>query len=184
MTARATGAMPRHARPAVLLIGPALFVLSACAGKAPPVPRPPLPPPAARPGLVEKGVASWYGPAFHGRTTASGERYNMLDLTAAHRTFPFDTYVRVTNLLNGRRLVVRINDRGPFRRGRIIDLSYTAAKVLGIPENGTARVRLEVIDPERGALVLKRQQELVRRGGVRTWTDREFAAIAAAEKGG
>lgn len=169
--------MTGRARHAGCLLVAATFVLSACAGKAPPG-RP------APPGRIEKGEASWYGPTFHGRATASGERYNMLDLTAAHRSLPFQTYVRVTNLANGRRLVVRINDRGPFLRGRIIDLSYTAAKVLDMPETGTSRVTLEVIDPVKGARILKRQQELVRRGGVRTWTDREFAAIAAAEKGG
>jgi rare lipoprotein A len=131
----------------------------------------------------DAGFASWYGPTFHGRTTASGERYNMLSLTAAHRTLPFNTYVRVTNLGNGRSLVVRINDRGPFVRGRIIDLSYAAAKVLDIPAPGTMRVRLEVLEPSRGAAIHGRQEDLVRRKGVIVWTQREFEEIRKAAGG-
>lgn len=91
------------------------------------------------------GEASWYGPDFHGKTTASGERYNMLLRTAAHPTLPFQTLVRVTNLGNGRTTVVRINDRGPFLKGRILDLSYAAARALGANRPGVIRVRLEVI---------------------------------------
>ena len=124
------------------------------------------------------GDASWYGPAFHGRTTASGERYNMLDLTAAHRTLPFGSYVRVTNRVNGRRLVVRINDRGPFVGRRIIDLSYAAAKILGIPKEGVMKVTLSVLDPGDGERLYRRQADLIRRKGVRTWTDRDFAELA------
>lgn len=92
---------------------------------------------------VEVGVASWYGQEFHGRPTSSREVYNMNDMTAAHRTLPFGTHVMVTNLANDRSVVVRINDRGPFVRGRIIDLSQAAARVLGVIGPGTARVRLE-----------------------------------------
>jgi len=92
---------------------------------------------------VEVGVASWYGQEFHGRPTSSREVFNMNDMTAAHRTLPFGTHVMVTNLENDRSVVVRINDRGPFVRGRIIDLSYAAARVLGLIGPGTARVRLE-----------------------------------------
>jgi rare lipoprotein A len=92
---------------------------------------------------VEVGVASWYGQEFHGRPTSSREVFNMNDMTAAHRTLPFGTHVMVTNLENDRSVVVRINDRGPFIRGRIIDLSYAAARVLGLIGPGTARVRLE-----------------------------------------
>lgn len=106
----------------------------------------------------------------------------MLDLTAAHRTLPFDTFVRVTSLANNRRVVVRINDRGPFVRGRIIDLSYAAAKILDLPENGTSSVRVEVLDTLRGARIQRRQLELVRRRGVRTWSDRDFAEISAADE--
>ena len=94
---------------------------------------------------VETGVASWYGQEFHGRPTSSREVFDMNDMTAAHRTLPFGTYVMVTNLANDRSAVVRINDRGPFVRGRIIDLSYAAARVLGIVGPGTARVRLETL---------------------------------------
>lgn len=91
------------------------------------------------------GEASWYGPKFHGRTTANGESYNMLGRTAAHRTLPFNTLVKVTNLGNGRSTVVRINDRGPFLKGRILDLSYTAARDLGASRPGVIRVRIEVV---------------------------------------
>lgn len=92
-----------------------------------------------------EGIASWYGSEFHGRRTASGEIYNMYDYTAAHKTLPLGTYVKVINLENGKSVIVRINDRGPFKKGRIIDLSYAAAKKIGIIEKGTARVRLEII---------------------------------------
>ena len=88
------------------------------------------------------GMASWYGPGFHGRRTASGERFNTHAFTAAHRTLPFGTRVRVVNRRNGRSVVVRINDRGPFVRGRIIDLSKSAARTIGL--NGVAPVVLQV----------------------------------------
>jgi rare lipoprotein A len=91
------------------------------------------------------GVASWYGGKFHGRRTASGETYNQHALTAAHRTLPFGTEVVVTNENNGRSVVVRINDRGPFSGGRVIDLSHKAATQIGMINSGTARVRLEII---------------------------------------
>ena len=95
--------------------------------------------------LTETGQASWYGKAHHGQRTASGEPFDMHTLTAAHRTLPFGTIVRVTNLGNGRSVNVRINDRGPFLHGRIIDLSYEAAVRLGIVSTGTARVEIKVI---------------------------------------
>lgn len=101
--------------------------------------------PRARTDGRQTGVASWYGAEFHGRPTSSREIYDMDDMTAAHRTLPFGTSVMVTNLDNGRSAVVRINDRGPFVRGRIIDLSRAAAGVLGVIGPGTARVRLEVL---------------------------------------
>jgi len=94
---------------------------------------------------VETGQASWYGKAHQGELTASGERFDMHALTAAHRTLPFGTIVRVTHLKTGKSVNVRINDRGPFRSGRIIDLSYEAARRLGIVARGTARVELTVI---------------------------------------
>lgn len=99
---------------------------------------------AAVPG-VGIGLASWYGQEFQGRPTSSREVFDMNDLTAAHNSLPFGTYVMVTNLENGRSVVVRINDRGPFVKGRIIDLSYAAARVLALVGPGTARVRLEVL---------------------------------------
>ena len=91
------------------------------------------------------GVASWYGPGYQGRKTASGARFNMNALTAAHRSLPFGTRVRVTNVKNGRSVVVTINDRGPFTRGRIIDLSKAAAGRLGILKQGVAKVRVEAV---------------------------------------
>lgn len=92
-----------------------------------------------------RGMASWYGPGFHGRPSASGERYNQNAMTAAHRSLPFGTNVRVTNLNNGRSVVVRINDRGPFVRGRVLDLSAAAARVLGLMHTGVAPVQVQVL---------------------------------------
>jgi rare lipoprotein A len=94
------------------------------------------------------GTASWYGSYFDGRATASGEPYNMYDLTAAHPTLPLGSWVRVTNLRNGRRIYVRINDRGPIVPGRIIDLSYGAAEALQFKSKGLQRVRLDLASPE------------------------------------
>ena len=91
------------------------------------------------------GMASWYGGKFHGRQTASGQRYDMHAMTAAHKSLPFGTRVRVTNLANKRSVVLTINDRGPFVRGRIVDVSMRAAEVLRFKHQGTARVRLEVL---------------------------------------
>jgi rare lipoprotein A len=96
-------------------------------------------------GNVQKGLASWYGPEFHGKVTSNKEIYDMHDLTAAHPTLPFGTYVKVTNLDNGKSVVVRINDRGPFVKGRIIDLSYAAAKKLGMSGVGVVPVVVEVL---------------------------------------
>jgi peptidoglycan lytic transglycosylase len=96
-------------------------------------------------GYRETGVASWYGKQFHGRPTANGEIYNMYGLTAAHRLMPLGTVVRVTDRENGRSVTVKVNDRGPFIHGRILDLSYGAAKHLGMVESGTAPVAIEVI---------------------------------------
>jgi rare lipoprotein A len=91
-------------------------------------------------------MASWYGPGFHGKTTTSGETYNMYQLTAAHPTLPMGTILQVTNLENDRTVQVRVNDRGPFVKDRILDLSYAAARVVHMVEKGTARVRLEIIN--------------------------------------
>ena len=98
-------------------------------------------------GYVEEGIASWYGEPFHGRRTSSGEVYDMHQLSAAHKSLPLPTYVQVTNLENGRRIVVRVNDRGPFHEGRIIDLSYAAARKLDIVGPGTARVEVRALAP-------------------------------------
>lgn len=148
----------------IILCGIGLL-LAACAGRdyAPP-PAPPghpkpyrvngtwyQPIPNAR-GFEQQGIASWYGREFHGRKTSSGEIYNMHALTAAHKTLPLGTFVRVQNLSNGKTLDVRINDRGPFVKGRIIDLSYTAAKSLGVVGPGTAPVKITALGtPAAGA---------------------------------
>ncbi len=96
-------------------------------------------------GFVEEGVASWYGSDFHGKRTANGERYDMYSMTAAHKILPFNTQVKVTNLQNGRSIMVRINDRGPFVADRIIDLTHTGASQIGMIGPGTARVRVETV---------------------------------------
>lgn len=96
-------------------------------------------------GYSETGIASWYGPRFHGRKTSNGETYNMYEETAAHKTLPMNTYLLVTNLDNGRHTVVRINDRGPFVRGRIIDLTKAGAMKLGMLHKGTAHVRITAL---------------------------------------
>ncbi len=98
-------------------------------------------------GYKEKGISSWYGKKFHGHRTSSGETYNMYAMTAAHKTLPLPTYVRVTHLKNGRSVIVKVNDRGPFHQGRIIDLSYSAAKKLGVTATGTAAVEVVALDP-------------------------------------
>lgn len=95
----------------------------------------------------ERGIASWYGKKFHGHKTSNGEVYDMYGMTAAHKTLPIPSYVRVTHLQNGRSVVVRVNDRGPFHPGRIIDLSYAAAKKLGIVSTGTGPVEVEIVVP-------------------------------------
>ena len=94
---------------------------------------------------MERGIASWYGEEFQGKRTSNGEIYNMYEKTAAHRIIPFGTYVQVTNLTNGKKTTVRINDRGPFIKGRIIDLSYAGAREIGLIGPGTAPVELKVV---------------------------------------
>lgn len=98
-------------------------------------------------GYIERGLASWYGTKFHGKRTSSGEAYDMYAMTAAHKTLPLPTYAEVTNLSNNKKVIVRINDRGPFHGDRIIDLSYTAALKLGIVGTGTGRVEVRALDP-------------------------------------
>ena len=96
-------------------------------------------------GFQQQGIASWYGRKFHGRKTSNGETYDMYGLSAAHKTLPLGVYVAVTRLDDGRQVIVRVNDRGPFVAGRVIDLSYGAARKLGIVEEGTTRVRLQAL---------------------------------------
>jgi len=98
-------------------------------------------------GFRQTGIASWYGTKFHGHRTSSGETYDMYAMTAAHKTLPLPSYVEVHNLDNNRKIIVRVNDRGPFASGRIIDLSFVAAKKLGITANGTGRVEIRVVGP-------------------------------------
>jgi rare lipoprotein A len=117
-------------------------------------------------GYVERGVASWYGPTFHGVNTAMGEPYDMYGMTAAHKTLPLPAYARVTNLANGRSVIVRINDRGPFIANRLIDLSYTAAAKLGMLREGTALVEVRAIVPGHDGV----------------WSDAGTAHAAAAAK--
>jgi rare lipoprotein A len=102
---------------------------------------------AAADGYSERGVASWYGPTFHGGSTSNGEQYDMYGMTAAHKTLPLPTYVRVTNLRNGRSIVVRVNDRGPFVANRLIDLSYSAASKLDMLREGTTLVEVRALTP-------------------------------------
>lgn len=133
--------MRRTSQPrlAVLLGAGSLALLAAACATAP------VKSPRDWSSFRQKGEASWYGPTFHGKTTANGERYNMLGMTAAHKELPFNTRVKVTNLANGRSTVVRINDRGPFLKGRILDLSYAAARALGAQGPGVISVRIEVV---------------------------------------
>ena len=106
--------------------------------------------PREEPGYDAVGIASWYGRRYHGRRTANGEIFDMNSATAAHPTLPFGTRVHVTNLGNGRSVVLRINDRGPFVRRRIIDVSRRAARVLGFVQKGTAQVRVQLVQPAPG----------------------------------
>lgn len=110
-------------------------------------------------GYRERGLASWYGTKFHGRRTSSGEPYDMFAITAAHKTLPLPTYVQVRNLENGRSLIVRVNDRGPFHPGRIIDLSYTAAVRLGVYEKGSAKVEVVALTDVPPAPAIPPQQQ-------------------------
>ena len=122
-------------------------MLAACAPEAPPPP-PPAPP---APSFSQVGVASYYASKFENRKTADGERFKSDRFTAAHRTLPLGTMVRVTNLVNRRSVIVRINDRGPFARHRIIDLSPAAAQAIGVRDQGLMRVRVDVVSEEATA---------------------------------
>lgn len=126
--------------------------------------------------LYETGVASWYGKEFHGRKTANGEIFNKNSLTAAHRTLPFGTWVLVKNLGNGKEVLVRINDRGPFAKGRIIDLSEAGARMLGMIQTGTAQVALYIMQaPSAGLLTLGSVPALSPSGQNSTSAAREHA---------
>ena len=128
-----------------LLNAPFFFALSLLVGCSVPASKVRLPEPSVE-HLSQTGIASWYGPGFHGKATASGETYNQNDFTAAHQTLPLGTRVRVTNLENGRATEVSINDRGPFAKGRIIDLSHSAAQQISMVGPGTALVRVDVLE--------------------------------------
>ncbi len=129
---------------------PVIFLFLSACSLSPSV-RPPADLPPVR-GPSQVGIASWYGPGFHGRLTASGSVYDQHDLTAAHQTLPLGTRVMVTNLQNGSSTEVTVNDRGPFVKGRVIDLSYAAAQTLGMVGSGTIPVRLEVIQDGEGKI--------------------------------
>lgn len=111
---------------------------------------------ASSKGYTERGIASWYGNKFHGRKTSNGEIYNMYAMTAAHKTLPIPSYLQVTNLKNGKQVIVRVNDRGPFHENRIIDLSYAAASKLGIVATGTGMVELRALEPGESATPVTR----------------------------
>ncbi len=137
----------------LVFIGCALFFASSCSRRPARINTPPAPLATVKPGYTERGIASWYGEPYHGRRAANGEVYNMRDLTAAHLRFPFGTWVEVLNESNGKHVQVRITDRGPYIKGRIIDLSQRAAEDIALIGPGVAPVRLTVIKPPRNATV-------------------------------
>ncbi len=114
-------------------------------------------------GYVAEGVASWYGSKFHGRRTSSGETYDMYGMTAAHKSLPLPTYVEVTNLDNGYKIIVKVNDRGPFVDDRLIDLSYVAAAKLDIAHHGTGRVKVRAIDVKQGIRAVEQEEAVASR---------------------
>ena len=142
----------------VVSLGAAQRPISSASGSRPHVPKPAVLESRKRAESskpYQEGTASWYGSYFHGRATASGEPYNMYDLTAAHRKLPLGSLVRVTNLRNGRAVVVRINDRGPYVAPRIIDVSYSVARILEFKAQGLQRVRLDVVQPSTTMAMLR-----------------------------
>src|SRR6185436_7843181 len=188
----------RHLLFAVLLSCSALL-LGGCSRKrvhaSNPAQTPPTQPSATQPSpaqrtvapLVEEttGYASWYGHPYHGRRTTNGETYDMNTMTAAHRTLPFDTVVKVSNLSNGKAVTVRINDRGPFVKDRIIDLSYLAAKQIDLVGPGTARVSLEILrvvpNPFPLAIQVASFKEEVNAKKLQTDLKKRFAPVALQE---
>lgn len=133
-------------------------------------------------GYVEEGLASWYGLKFHGELTSNGETYNMYEMSAAHKSLPLPTYLKVTNLENGKTVVVRVNDRGPFHSERIIDLSFAAANRLGFADKGTAKVRLESITPAPPTPAIKPKSTKATPQKERVETPVPASAKAAKEK--
>ena len=140
-------------------------------------------------GYQEKGRASWYGAKFHGHRTSNGETYNMYEMSAAHKSLPLPSYAKVTNLDNGRSVIVRVNDRGPFHEGRIIDLSYAAAKKLGYYSKGTASVEVEAIviakdskPANDAAPIAKKHQEALAEGYAYFIQVGAFSTAQAAEQ--
>ncbi len=143
----------RFFRPPLLLV---LSGLAGCASQPPPSPVPlppaaPQPPSAAQPFFTQTGLASFYGHAHDGKATANGQAFDPQDFTAAHRTLAFGTRVRVTDLENGRTVTVKITDRGPFVRGRVLDVSLAAARALGMQDKGVTRIRLEAFRADQPA---------------------------------
>src|SRR5690625_1918422 len=190
-------------RPATMIVAAAAFMLSACGTSQQPGSKPSQQAakapaqvgsykvgnpyrisgvwyhPAENLSYDETGVASWYGPGFHGRRTANGERYNQRDLTAAHQTLPMPSLVRVTNLDNGRAVDLRINDRGPFARNRIIDVSHRAAQLLGFEHKGTAKVRVKVLPEEsRQLAAIARGEVLPPAAGTTAPTGTQLAEVS------
>jgi rare lipoprotein A len=171
MSALPSAPRPRRRGGTVLALVAALLTLAACSPRTalPYLPSVGAAAAAAAAGAapsqavfaVQEGEASWYGPGFAGRTTSNGEIFDPAEMTAAHRTLPFGTRVRVTNLETGSSVEVRINDRGPFKAGRIIDLSRAAADRIGMLASGVARVRVEVVSGTPGATRLATMRDLV-----------------------
>jgi len=136
--------MPGGRLPAPVFFPATLFIVSFVVGCSSPAPKP-VYFPGYPVGYVERGMASWYGPGFHGNKTANGERYDMHKLTAAHRTLPLGSIAVVRSATTGKEVTVRINDRGPFAKGRVLDLSYAGAQTLGMVGHGTDQIELRVI---------------------------------------
>src|SRR4029078_2790867 len=139
--------MPGGRLPALAFFPISLLLISLVAGCSSPAPKP-VYFPGYPVGYIERGMASWYGPGFHGNKTANGERYDMHKLTAAHRTLPLGSIAVVRSASTGKEVTVRINDRGPFAKGRVLDLSYAGARTLGIVGQGTDQIELRVIGYE------------------------------------
>jgi peptidoglycan lytic transglycosylase len=149
-----------------------LGCIAGCSRHPAPVPPPPLPQvrektaPTGPPTVIQIGTASWYGPGFHGHETASGETFNQHALTAAHRTLPLGTEAKVTNLATGQSVLVKINDRGPYVKGRHLDLSRAAAKQIGLTKRGVAKVKIEAKTTRRA-----KRHALHRDAANRGWHD-------------